>query len=144
MQERVGQIWHLKNFYCPNSLGTSWDAKNIFKKIFILLSFWDTAVCLHFWVNFKTPTRWNKTWSFLGHQIFISLLRCIIMNIFYVVEQLFICYWTRSKLRMKKDTTSGKVSLNWEEFSKKSFNTIKHLQKCIEDGVVAELEEKGH
>ena len=29
---------------------------------------------------------------------------------------------------MKKDPTSGKVSLNWEEFRKKSFNTIKHLR----------------
>ena len=29
---------------------------------------------------------------------------------------------------MKKDPASGKVSLNWEEFSKKSFNTIKHLR----------------
>ena len=39
MHESVGQIWHLKNFYCPNSLGTSWDAKNILKKFFYLASF---------------------------------------------------------------------------------------------------------
>ena len=31
MHEWVGQTWHLKNFYCPNSLGTSLDAKNILK-----------------------------------------------------------------------------------------------------------------
>ena len=71
MHESVGHIWHLKNFYCPNSLGTSWDAKNILKKIFILLSFWDTAVCLHFWVNFKMAARGPERvtsqvfWSFL-------------------------------------------------------------------------------
>ena len=39
MHESVGQTWHLKNFYCPNSLGTSWDAKNILKKIFYLVYF---------------------------------------------------------------------------------------------------------
>ena len=60
-----------QKFYCPNSLGTSWDAKNILKKIFILLSFWDTAVCLHFWVNFKMAARGPERvtsqvfWSFL-------------------------------------------------------------------------------
>ena len=32
----VGPIVHLKNFYCPNSLGTSGDAKNILKKFFYL------------------------------------------------------------------------------------------------------------
>ena len=41
------------------------------KKFFILLSFWDTAVCLHFWVKFKMATRGPKRvtsqvfWSFL-------------------------------------------------------------------------------
>ena len=39
MHESVGQIWHLKNYYCPNSLGTSWDAKNILKKFFYLAWF---------------------------------------------------------------------------------------------------------
>ena len=34
MHEWVGQTWHLKNFYCPNSLGISWDAKNILKNFF--------------------------------------------------------------------------------------------------------------
>ena len=41
------------------------------KKFFISLSFWDTAVCLHFWVNFKMAARGPERvtsqvfWSFL-------------------------------------------------------------------------------
>ena len=31
--------------------------KIFWKFFFILLSFWDTAVCLHFWVNFKMAAR---------------------------------------------------------------------------------------
>ena len=31
MHEWVGRTWHLKNFYCPKSLGTSWDAQHVNK-----------------------------------------------------------------------------------------------------------------
>ena len=79
MHESVGQIWHLKNFYCPNSLGTSWDAKNILKKFFILLSFWDTAVCLHFLAKFKMAASGPKSvtvkfFELSYYQIFFILL----------------------------------------------------------------------
>ena len=53
----MGLIVHLKNFYRPKSLGTLWDDKICEKIFFILLSFGDTAVCLHFWVNFKMAAR---------------------------------------------------------------------------------------
>ena len=39
IHEWVGRTWHLKNFYCPKSLGTSWDAKNILKNFFYLAWF---------------------------------------------------------------------------------------------------------
>ena len=38
MHEWVSQTWHLKKWNFPKSLGTSWDAKNIFKKIFYLVN----------------------------------------------------------------------------------------------------------
>ena len=54
----MGPIVHLKNFYRPKSLGTLWDEEICKKKkFFFLLSFRDTAVCLHFWVNFKMAAR---------------------------------------------------------------------------------------
>ena len=55
----MGPIVHLKNVYRHNSLGlgTLWDEEICKKKFFILLSFRDTAVCLHFWVNFKMAAR---------------------------------------------------------------------------------------
>ena len=45
--------------------------KKYFEFFFILLSFWDTAVCLHFWAKFKMAARDPKRvtsqvfWSFL-------------------------------------------------------------------------------
>ena len=56
----MGPIVHLKNFYRPKSLGTLWDEEIFQKKFFILLSFIDTAVCLHFWVKFKMAARGPK------------------------------------------------------------------------------------
>ena len=49
------------------------------KNFFILLSFWDTAVCLHFWAKFKMAARGLKRitgqviWSFLLPNFFSSL-----------------------------------------------------------------------
>ena len=40
MHESVGRTWHLKIFYCLNSLGTSWDAKNILKIFLDNKKFW--------------------------------------------------------------------------------------------------------
>ena len=56
------------------------------KNFFISLSFWDTAVCLHFWAKFKMAARGRKRvasqvfWSFLN-QIFFSTLQFIKVKI---------------------------------------------------------------
>ena len=48
------------------------------KKNFILLIFWDTAVCLHFWAKFKMAARGPKRvtsqvfWSFLLPKFFLA------------------------------------------------------------------------
>ena len=56
----MGPIVHLKKYYRPKSLGTLWDEEICEKKFFILLSFRDTAVCLHFWAKFKMAARGLK------------------------------------------------------------------------------------
>ena len=53
----MGPIVHLKKFYRPKSLGTFWDEEICEKNFFTLLSFRDTAVCLHFWAKYKMAAR---------------------------------------------------------------------------------------
>ena len=70
------------------------------KKFFISLSFWDTAVCLHFWVNFKMAARGPERvtsqvfWSFLLAKKFSAPPQFIIVKIEGVWKCLMIFLFT--------------------------------------------------
>ena len=52
-------LW-LKFFYCLNSLAPPEMQEICKQNLFIMLSSWDTAVCLHFWAKFKMAARGPK------------------------------------------------------------------------------------
>ena len=64
MYEWVGQTWHLKIFYCHNSLGTSWDAKNILKKFSYFALFLRYSCLFTFLAEFENGRQRSKK----GHQ----------------------------------------------------------------------------
>ena len=70
------------------------------KKFFISLSFWDTAVCLHFWVKFKMAARGPERvtsqvfWSFLLPKKISAPPRFLIVKIEGVWKCLMIFLFT--------------------------------------------------
>ena len=79
LTDTPGQIWHLKIFYCPNSLGTSWDEKNILKiflscllseiQLFVYIFGWNSKWPPEYYNLTKFRQNWikNKKFLLLGH-----------------------------------------------------------------------------
>ena len=72
--QTITKVSNILNWWCMSQ----WARFGTSKFFFILLSFWDTAVCLHFWVKFKMAARGPKRvtsqvfWSFLLPKFFLA------------------------------------------------------------------------
>ena len=96
------------------------------KKFFILLSFWDTAVCLHFWVNFKMAARGPERvtsqvfWSFLLPKKFSAPPQFLIVKIEGVSKCLMIFLFTFVTFSKQiADLEKKSYSLEWPAYQDK-------------------------
>ena len=73
MHESVGQIWHLKNFYCPMSISETKQDKKFFSRYFLhlmrYLNYWDHK---NFWGAKSGPL--THAWA----------VKCVCLSTFYV------------------------------------------------------------